>query len=558
MVARWYTGLAMLSLLSLASAARPYSLLPDPASQDLPPIEQAPAARRVLGERGEALAWHHSNLLLSRQRADSCWSQHEQHLYYNKRASMSEEFERALDKYEEMHRRCTVGVDWDSLKQQQQQEQQGMEGENATSPDNGDNATSADSCKYLVYLPAVRGLGNRLIALVSTFALGMLTNRAVLVPDSFVASHLCNPFRASSWTLSDEEWQAFNASIGPWEEGANIEHLEDIREHPSVVLSLDVDLTSIANASAATFFCPETHNEVLSQIPVLLLKTDVYLIPALHFIPQFDEMLRAWFPDGRAFLHLGRFLIHPVNKIWFRITRYYDAYLRHHTRIVGVQVRQYYTEGDETVDEQVLKCLRDTSGVLQDWKPEDEFLQSMKESPQRSLAARQGKSMAILVTSLQETHADAIFDFVTRNVPSGGEAVSILRLSHEGQEKFESEQFEGALAEMMLLSMSDELLTTDFSTFGYVAAGLSGLPPFSMNIVSYLGKDWQSNGRPECQRITTEPCMHQMPAGITTLECGASSRPVTEIHSEVHQCDAINTGLQYQVANSSINGLQWT
>lgn len=52
-----------------------------------------------------------------------------------------------------------------------------------------------------------------------------------------------------------------------------------------------------------------------------------------------QERLTALFPDGRAFLHIGRFLLHPNNKIWLRITRYHSSYLAHHNRLVGIQVR---------------------------------------------------------------------------------------------------------------------------------------------------------------------------------------------------------------------------
>jgi len=51
-----------------------------------------------------------------------------------------------------------------------------------------------------------------------------------------------------------------------------------------------------------------------------------------------QERLTALFPDGRAFLHLGRFLLRPNNKIWLRITRYHSSYLAHHNRLVGIQV----------------------------------------------------------------------------------------------------------------------------------------------------------------------------------------------------------------------------
>lgn len=64
---------------------------------------------------------------------------------------------------------------------------------------------------------------------------------------------------------------------------------------------------------------------------------------------------------------------------------------------------------------------------------------------------------------------------------------------------------------------SDNLLTTDYSTFGYVAAGLSGTRPHSMNIVVYLEGDYRNNSRPVCQTISSEPCYHSFPAKALTV-----------------------------------------
>ena len=67
------------------------------------------------------------------------------------------------------------------------------------------------------------------------------------------------------------------------------------------------------------------------------------------------------------------------------------------------------------------------------------------------------------------------------------------------------------------LRPSDDLLTTDFSTFGYTAAGLSGITPLSMNIVVNWGTDWRTNGRPVCERLSPEPCTHKFPTNNGTF-----------------------------------------
>jgi xyloglucan fucosyltransferase len=65
---------------------------------------------------------------------------------------------------------------------------------------------------------------------------------------------------------------------------------------------------------------------------------------------------------------------------------------------------------------------------------------------------------------------------------------------------------------MYLLSMCDVLVTSGFSTFGYVAQGLGGLQPWIMSRPSPW-EEWtegrQAAPQPPCQRtLSVEPCFH--------------------------------------------------
>lgn len=60
-----------------------------------------------------------------------------------------------------------------------------------------------------------------------------------------------------------------------------------------------------------------------------------------------------------------------------------------------------------------------------------------------------------------------------------GEMVGIYQPSQEGYQQTENPQHnQKAWAEMYLLSLSDILVTSSWSTFGYVAQGLGGLKPW--------------------------------------------------------------------------------
>ena len=65
--------------------------------------------------------------------------------------------------------------------------------------------------------------------------------------------------------------------------------------------------------------------------------------------------------------------------------------------------------------------------------------------------------------------------------------------------------------EMYVLSFSDKLMTSEYSSFGYIPAGLAGLRPYLMNIGVHMhNTDWKRNGRSVCGLGSVEPCYPEM------------------------------------------------
>ncbi|KAL5055276.1 hypothetical protein RYX36_035958 [Vicia faba] len=89
-----------------------------------------------------------------------------------------------------------------------------------------------------------------------------------------------------------------------------------------------------------------------------------------------------------------------------------------------------------------------------------------------------------------------------------GEVTENFQPSHEDQQKFnDNEHNMKAWFDMYLLSLSDVLVTTSLSTFGYVAQGLGNLRPWLLyklvNNKTYY---------PDCEReFSMEPCYHSPP-----------------------------------------------
>ncbi|CAI7927748.1 unnamed protein product [Closterium sp. NIES-54] len=89
----------------------------------------------------------------------------------------------------------------------------------------------------------------------------------------------------------------------------------------------------------------------------------------------------------------------------------------------------------------------------------------------------------------------------------GGQEIAVSMLSHDGAQQLrERKQAERAMRETWLLSMCDTLLITDTSTFGYIAAGLAGVRPYSLNIVARYHRNWSKKNQASCSRTSPEPC----------------------------------------------------
>uniref|UniRef100_A0A1J3DBA2 Fucosyltransferase n=2 Tax=Noccaea caerulescens TaxID=107243 RepID=A0A1J3DBA2_NOCCA len=90
-----------------------------------------------------------------------------------------------------------------------------------------------------------------------------------------------------------------------------------------------------------------------------------------------------------------------------------------------------------------------------------------------------------------------------------------------------------ALAEMYLLSLTDKLVTSDSSTFGYVAQGLGGLKPW----ILYKPKNHTAPNPPCVRAMSMEPCFLRAPL----YGCQAKTVNITPF---VRRCEDRLTGLK--------------
>ncbi|OIT04344.1 PREDICTED: galactoside 2-alpha-L-fucosyltransferase-like [Nicotiana attenuata] len=362
-----------------------------------------------------------------------------------------------------------------------------------------DQYSAASSvCNYVIWV-SFSGLGNRILTLTSAFLYALLTNRVLLVdPRVNLPDLFCEPFPQVSWLLPSDfpildQFSTFNQK-SPLSYGYMVRNNKS-RIHPFMYLHLNHDY----DAQDKLFFC-DTDQTFLKKIPWLFVKSNNYYVPALFLIPSFEQELNNLFPEkGTVFHFLGRYLFHPTNTVWGLITRYYQAYLANADEKIGIQIRVFDLGAGnfKYVLDQILACT--TKENLLPQVNQNEPIVNSSEKP---------KTISVLMTSLSPRYFEEIRNMYWENPTVTGEIVSVYQPSHEEHQQTEKLMHDRkAWAEMYLLSLTDKLVTSAWSTFGYVAQGLGGLKPW----ILYKFENGTVHNPPCFRDMSLEPCYHSPP-----------------------------------------------
>ena len=396
----------------------------------------------------------------------------------------------------------------------------------------GHNASSTE-CKYLVWI-SFSGLGNRILTLASAFLYALLTNRVLLVdPGKDMADLFCEPFPEKSWLLPTDfslkdQFSTFEQK-SPYSYGNMLKNnilnssTETLPSHLYLYLAHDYDYHD------KLFFCDQDQ-ALLSRVPWLVMKTDNYFVPSLFLIPSFEQELSKLFPQKvTVFHHLGRYLFHPSNHVWGLITRYYQAYLANADERIGIQIRVFETGSGpfQYVMDQILACTL-----------KEKVLPEVDRS--RSIVGPLGKRnlKAILMTSLSSGYFENVRNMYWEHPTVTGEVVGVYQPSHEEFQQTEKHLHNRkAWAEMYLLSLTDVLVTSAWSTFGYVAQGLGGLKPW----ILYKPEN-QTAPDPACRQLMSmEPCFHAPPFYDCKAKTGIDTGALVP---HVRHCEDMSWGLK--------------
>ncbi|KAJ9190519.1 hypothetical protein P3X46_001707 [Hevea brasiliensis] len=360
---------------------------------------------------------------------------------------------------------------------------------------------STTECKYIVWRPD-NGLGNRMVSIASSFLYALLTNRVLLLDlGTDMVGLFCEPFPNTSWLLPMDfplrnqfrnSELRYAHSFGGMLERDRINIL--MKSTPSYLYvtlkKRDYELDK------RIFYCDQ-NQALLGKVPWLILLSEQYFAPSFFLIPSFKKEATKLFPEKETvFHHLGRYLFNPSNQVWRQlITRFYDAYLANAHERIGLQLRVFHANAAQiqTVMDQLLACT-----LKKKLLPEVDTRNSVASSSKNRTASK-----AILVTSLYSEFYRNLSNMYLANPPLTGEVIRVYQPSHEGyQHRGDNKHNMKAWAEIYLLSLCDVLVTSAWSTFGYVAQSLGGLKPW------ILHKPGHGIYLPCKRAMSMEPCFH--------------------------------------------------
>lgn len=395
------------------------------------------------------------------------------------------------------------------------------------------NQPESSDCNYLVWI-SFSGLGNRILTLASAFLYALLTNRVLLVdPGVDMVDLFCEPFPEVSWFLPSDfplknQFDSFD-QISPHCYGRLLKNNNTMNSNGSSRSFVYLHLVHDYDDHDKLFFCDEDQS-FLQKVPWLIMKTDNYYIPSLFLIPSFEQELSNLFPNKDSVFHfLGRYLFHPTNPVWGLITRYYDAYLARADERIGIQIRVFDTGVGpfQYVLDQILACT-----LKENLLP--------KVDKEKAIIRQSGNqtSKAVILTSLSSGYFEKMRDVYWEYPTVTGEVIGIYQPSQERYQQTEKHTHNRkAWAEMYLLSLTDVLVTSSWSTFGYVAQSLGGLRPW----ILYKPENHTAPDPPCHRAMSMEPCFHAPPFYDCKAKRGIDTGVLVP---HVRHCEDMSWGLK--------------
>ncbi|PJF17112.1 hypothetical protein PSACC_03063 [Paramicrosporidium saccamoebae] len=314
--------------------------------------------------------------------------------------------------------------------------------------------------RYIIYTPvsSTCGLGNRLLSLLSTYLLALLTDRTLIVhfSDYDIDTLFCNPFPKSKWSMPDTiKWGKIRSTMYNEPQPAVEVTSKMLRKMVRLVLS-----QSSKQSTVQLLACGGDLMERWKNVQILHISGNHYFLPLLFANPTYTKILQGWFPDGNVASTLFSYLFHPRDYIIDEVSQTLKD--SHHFYRIGLQARYFYGLVKLASANTAIHCL----DVL---KPEHVFVASL--------------------------HCE-VSEYLANN-----RLWNITHRYSEGKQLTGRKQASEAVHDIWMLAVCDDLVVTKRSTLGYVATALSKKLPMFLS---------GPNEEGACSRaISHEPCFHR-------------------------------------------------
>lgn len=177
-----------------------------------------------------------------------------------------------------------------------------------------------NTVRYIAWRPVGDDHAGRLLSLVSTYLLGLLTDRVLLINFPYVRHLFCEPFTRSSWIFPQKHLGDLN----------KFTKLGDALQTRAPLRIVRLQLPSQFTQDDESIFlsCNGNVKTMLSHAQILLVESPVGFAELLIGNPSHYNRLQQLFEDQAIYPLLMQTLLHPANDMWFRII---DAYHVHYT-----------------------------------------------------------------------------------------------------------------------------------------------------------------------------------------------------------------------------------
>jgi xyloglucan fucosyltransferase len=457
-------------------------------------------------------AWHEANPCASRRELWPLYNERRHSEILQENPYMAE----VLREYSRLHRACMQNVGRDVVKFFLRKD-------------------TSSGCKFVLGDNEVgTGIGNKILSAAAQVVYAILTQRVLLVPVSTsVPGVMCEPFEGSRWgvatdgiltpgKLHRQKWRPVSDTLAGTDAVA-------ARRNASAVYAARVTEDWDCQPQQR-FFCDAEQAFLASHVTWLYFSECLYYLPKLFAVPRFRPTLEALFPDQLVLPHVLRTALLPSDPVWHRVLQLHHVHLKHVDHRVGIQARYFHGKRDFTLlhtatEAAFAKCLL-----------ENHLLPNMTNSVDSTIPTTTPTTYLVFITSLY----DGVKDHLTKIYVRGsrrGAAVGVVQLTHEDRQQFGEEVDRQALAEVLGLSLCDEMVVTPQSTFGAIAAGYGAVVPYFVDIRA----NTTSAG---CVRGHSVDACYQLPSS-KHFTCphnrDVDQKLIADVVPYIHDCHPIET-----------------